>query len=462
MNERMASPRSGLLRLMVLLFWIAARSAFASESNGPSEAPSSWPDSNVILVSIDTLRPDHLGAYGYDKPTSPHLDEIAREGVLFRNAVAPSPTTLPSHTSLFTGLSPSSHGVVVSQGRKAPPELVTMAEVLSAQGYTTASVNDGVYLGARFGLGQGFSHFEQVHDSVGRKAKQSTRLTDRVARAFTWLDQAKPKRFFLFVHSYEVHIPLTPPVETLSMFEEAYDGPLGDTILTGEWFEQANTTKDPADIQHWIRLYDASIRSADAGFGALVRGLRERGLYDDSLIIVVSDHGEELGERTGLSLHGNTLFDEALRIPLLVKFPGGEFAGRVVDDQVRLIDVFPTVLAALGLESRKGIDGRSLLPTLRADEGERPAVSVTEENQAALRMPPWKLYRRGSAVTLFNLEDDPGERRDVADEHPEVVESLGIRLKELTTEDADQLQRARRKKLSKNTREQLRALGYVE
>ncbi|MDG2307221.1 MAG: sulfatase [Candidatus Binatia bacterium] len=459
----MTSPRHRLLQLSVLLLLlIGVSAACVTESNGPSDVPSSWPDSNVIVVSIDTLRPDHLGAYGYDEPTSPHLDEFAREGVLFRSAVAPSPTTLPSHTSLFTGLSPSSHGVVISEGRKAPPELVMMAEVLSARGYATASLNDGGYLGAPFGLGQGFEHFEQARNSVGRSAKRSTRLIDRVVSALTWLDSVEPKKFLLFVHSYEVHIPLTPPVETLSIFEESYDGPLGDAILTREWFGRANSTKAPADIQHWIRLYDAAIRSADAGFGALVRGLRERGLYDDSLIVVVSDHGEELGERTGLSLHGKTLFDEALRIPLLVKFPGGEFAGRVVDRQVRLIDVFPTVVGALGLDVPAEIDGESLLPTLRTDDGERPAVSITEGSQAALRQPPWKLYRRDGALTLFNLEDDPGELRDVAAGYPEIVESLGVKLEELTAEEADLLQRSRRKKLSKNRREQLRALGYVE
>ena len=444
-----------------LLLWLVG-SCPAATANPASSASS--PRSNLIVVSIDTLRPDHLGVYGYESPTSPNLDAFARESVLFENAVAPSPTTLPSHTSLFTGLSPSSHGVDQSKGRKAPMELITLAELLAKQGYATASVNDGGYLGAPFGLGQGFSHFDQSRGSVDRSARRSTQLAERVESALGWLDEVRPERFFLFVHSYEVHIPLSPPEESLAHFEESYEGPLGDVILTDEWFGRANSTTDPADVRHWIRLYDASVRSADAGFGKLVRGLRERGLYEDSLIVVVSDHGEELGERTGLSLHGKTLYDEVLRIPLLIKLPGGASAGHVVSQQARLIDVLPTVLSALGLESPAAIDGESLLATLDGASGSRPrpAVSVTEGGQVALREPPWKLYRRNGEQTLFHLEDDPGEKRDVARTHPETVDALGHRLEALTVVDPKVQARARRNKLSTSRREQLRALGYVE
>lgn len=444
-----------------LLLWIAGSCPTASADPNSRAAV---PGNNVIVVSIDTLRPDHLGMYGYDAPTSPNLDAFARESVLFKNAVAPSPTTLPSHTSLFTGQSPSTHGVDQSKGRKAPMELITLAEILTKQGYATASVNDGGYLGAPFGLGQGFSHFDQSRGSVDRSARRSTRLAERVESALAWWDGVRPKHFFLFIHSYEVHIPLSPPEESLAHFEESYEGPLGDVILTNEWFGRAKSTKDPADVRHWIRLYDASVRSADAGFGKLVRGLRERGLYEDSLIVVVSDHGEELGERTGLSLHGKTLYDEVLRIPLLIKLPGGASAGHVVHQQARLIDVLPTLLSALGLESPSGIDGESLLTSLDGNAGRRPrpAVSVTEGGQAALREPPWKLYRRNGEQTLFHLEDDPGEKRDVAGTHPETVDALGRRLDALTAVDPAVQGRARRNKLSASRREQLRALGYVE
>lgn len=458
-------PEVALHFLGLLLVALSLHQALGSPS-ATSRTRQQPPRPNVILISVDTLRADHLGTYGYDSPTSPRIDAFAKEGVVFENAMAPTPATLPSHTTLFTGLSPGTHGILTNRRRRAAPGLLTMAELLRSGGLRTASINDGAYLGRGFGLDQGFQFFDTIPDAVAETRTVATTLSDRAKKALAWLDASPPGEFFLFVHSYEVHIPLTPPTQALARFpvDPGYEGPIGDSILLPQWYRWTNAISDPADARPWIRIYDAAIRSADEGLAEFLAGLRERGLYEDSLIILLSDHGEELGERTGFSLHGKTLFDEVLRIPLIIKFPGGAFAGRRVRNQVRLMDVMPTVLQVLGLPIPENLEGRSLLPSIeRPDrDGIRPAIARVGSEQLSIRLPPWKLYREDETTKLFHLDRDPGELRDLAADNPSVLDSLRVATEHMRQIDFQAVGRARRPGSNPALRKKLEALGYVE
>jgi arylsulfatase A-like enzyme len=410
---------------------------------------------NIVLISLDTLRADHVGAYGYQRDTSPNMDQLARNGVLFADTIAPAPQTLASHASLFTSLIPSHHGALANFKFKLSEDAVTMAEILAEQGYATVSFNDGGLLDPEFGCDQGFD----VYDSTMRKS----RFASRVEPAAQWLSDRLVEPFFLFLHTYEVHLPLVPEPEYLALFESDYEGPLpghfGGKVL--KEFRGGKYGEDPADIEHIVAIYDACIRSMDSSLGDLIGALKDNRLYDRSLIIVTSDHGEEYGERGRIAVHGPTLYDEVIRVPLIIKFPHDRFGGTVVDRQVRLIDILPTTLEVIGVEPLPHFEGSSLIGLVRGDEDrDLPAVSETKRGSvSSLRDSSWKLIRGNRRRQLFDLTSDPGESQDLIEQRAVHADSLEESLDEI---------RASRPSLrtdydpSAESVERLRALGYVE
>jgi arylsulfatase A-like enzyme len=410
---------------------------------------------NIVLISIDTLRADHVGVYGYHRDTTPNIDRFAREAVIFADPVAPAPQTLASHASLFTSLLPSHHGALGNFRFKLADDAVTMAEILADNGYATVSFNDGGLLDEDFGCGQGF----ELYDSTRKKSP----FAGRVAPAKEWLAQEPAEPFFLFLHTYEVHLPLTPEPQYLELFESDYDGPLpghfGGTVLRR--FRDGEIETDRANVDHIVALYDAAIRSMDDSFQDLIDSLRGRGLYDRSLIILTSDHGEEYGERGRIAVHGPTLYDEVIRVPLIIKFPHDRFASTVVEQQVRLIDILPTMLELIEVEPLPHFEGTSLVGLIDgSQEGDLPAVSETRTGKlASLRDRSWKLIKGNRKGMLFDVEHDPAEFNDVAQDNPGQVESLVATL--------DAIRSARPERSTPHdpdaeSIEQLRALGYVE
>ena len=286
----------------------------------------------MVLVSIDTLRPDHLGCYGYTRPTSPNLDAFRKDAVLFDQAFAHAPSTLASHAAILASLLPPHHGASISNDLALPREVLTLAEVLKEAGYTTASYNGGIQLDPAWGLDQGFDVYASVKPR-GAPAESLVDKTDRFAhqvdRAAAWIRGRRSPGFFLFLHTYEVHHPYSPEPDDLALFRGSYDGPLPD-LVTVELLKEVNGGKRPVDDrdrQHIVDTYDAEIRSMDRAFGTLVALLKERKLYDAALVIVTSDHGEEFGEHGQMGWHSHTLYDELLRVPLLVKLPKSRRAG---------------------------------------------------------------------------------------------------------------------------------------
>jgi len=420
---------------------------------------------NVILISIDTLRADHLGCYGYRVATSPAIDRFAGEAVLFETAVAQAPSTEPSHASIFTSLLPSHHGAYFSMKAPLHPDNVTMAEILRGQGLATKSVNDGAQVQAKWGFDQGFDEYTTL---PGPPTEYTFRRT--VEHAVAWLEAHGDERFFLFLHTYEPHHPYTPGQRFYELVGHTNESDLPAEI-SKQLLEELNRRFDTltaAEKRHIVAAYDAEIRSMDEAFGRLVAELERLGLYESTLIVFTSDHGEELGERDRMGWHSHALFDEQLLVPLIVRLPGGRHAGRRVATQVRSIDILPTVLDVLGVPPLAVFEGETLMPLVRGEPGaDRPAVSqrdvATPRGPISLRTGRWKLYDRTQLrrLLLFDVEQDPGELHNLVRDEPTRVRELGGEIEELLAGRPDGRYRGR-VEIDEDLRRRLEELGYLK
>jgi arylsulfatase A-like enzyme len=408
----------------------------------------------VILISIDTLRADHLGCYGYGKNTSPHVDRFREDAILFRNAIAQASSTLPSHASILSSLIPWHHGARFSTKTALAEEVVTLTEVLKDRGYVTVSMNGGGQVSAPFGIAQGFDIYK-----TERKGDVFSRT---VERALPSLARHGDGRLFLFLHTYEVHGPYTPSRACLRKLGPAPESDL-PRRLNNELRERINRGEvsiEPEDVRAVVHAYDAEIRSMDEGFGKLIRILKGVGIYDRSLIVFTSDHGEEFREHGILAQHSHSLYDELLRVPLLVKLPRSRHAGTTVESLAGGIDVAPTILEALGLPIPASFQGRSLLPDIEGTSPEDLVVvslrdTPPERRVASIRTDRWKLYDG----KLFDLESDPLETRDVSGDHPELVALLADRLRRIL--EARTAPTGGEARLSDQTLQRLVELGYL-
>lgn len=359
-------------------------------------------DYNVILISIDTLRADHLGAYGYPRDTSPHIDAFAADSVQFNTAIAQAPSTLPSHASIFTGLIPVKHGSFAALQAPISPEVSTLPEILSDAGFRTMSWNGGGLVGSLFGFGRGFDEYITDRDN--------DRFADKVALATEWLDSNPNEKFFMFLHTYEVHDPYDPDPEYMALFDGDYSGELPDKIDVS-FLAKVNSGKEAVsaeDVQHIRNAYDGEIRSMDEAFGKLLAYLKAQGLYDDTLIIFTSDHGEEFGEHGGVGRHFFTLYDELLHVPLIIKMPGLKMAGSVVDEQVRGLDILPTVLDVLAVNADLDIDGQSLISLMQGKPGEK-LIAVSQQDTSDV-LPPTSIRTANRKLIVFPpVLDNPEE-----------------------------------------------------
>ncbi|MFN0245187.1 MAG: sulfatase [Planctomycetota bacterium] len=423
----MALRRLVFFALPILL---AACSGEAEREAGPAAAPTASRPPNVLLVSIDTLRADHLGCYGYPRATSPSIDALAARGVTFERAYSHSSKTAISHMSIMTGLLPESHGVEQwkrGNVHRLSDAIPTMATLLQQRGYRTAGIADGGNVSGKLGFDQGMDEYRQIGD-----------VADTFAAAGDWIEASvradTRKPFFLFVHTYEVHDPYTPRVPFQAMFTAPdYDGAiigseseLQEKVGGAKWQQLHNlfwklVKKDePADVQHLKDLYDGSIRLTDEHIGKLFARLDTLGVTGDTLIVILSDHGEEFLEHTQFG--HEQIYDELLHVPFVAAFPASSSAqwrGRRVKPLVRMIDVLPTVLDVVGIATPTHVQGRSLVPLIDSDGGggappEEVASSWREAGWQAFRHGEWKIVRRtqGSTVEreeLFHLARDPGE-----------------------------------------------------
>ena len=490
--RRGAAPDRMLVAMVLLLTaapLVDAGLPQRSAAAAASAASSTGAPKQIVLISIDSLRADAVSAYSPGRSATPALDGLANESVLFERAMATAPWTLPSMASVLTGLSPSVH-LVTSLTARLSDRVTTLAESLRGRGYRTAAIVHNPLLEPSRNFAQGFDEYVDLHEpsygeSLGHRLLQSALpslfpaapwpLTgNHSATVIDWLEANREESFFLWVHVFDPHLPYTPRPEQLGA------RPPGDLgfAFEGQSEVTQGVLRPAAAEQQWIRrLYDAEVRDVDANVEEMLDTLKRLGLYDGALIVVTSDHGEEFWEH-GAQGHGHALYDELLRVPLVVKVPGSTVRGRR-SAPVTTSSIAPTILELSGITFDPGsLSAPSLVPLLQADTPDASGRAVVSsvvwsagplvDGRDAVLMGDSKyiLARDPAHDQLFDLAVDPGERRSLSASAPERL-AAGRQLLERHLEAAAGL----RKRLGieegsltidENTLRQLRSLGYVQ
>lgn len=398
------------------------------------------PIRNVLLISIDTLRADHVSSYGFPRRTTPNIDAVAREGVLFRNVYTPAPVTLPAHSSMLTGTLPLVHGVRDNLDQRLPDSSVTLAEILKPRGFATAAVVSSFVLDRRFNLSQGFDSYDDRFDAVHMIGDVSERKGEETsAHATRWLEAHAGAPFFLFVHYYDPHDPYQPPAP-----------------FATEWAGDA---------------YSGEVAFADHCVGQVLETLKRLRLFDSTLIVITGDHGEMLGEHGELN-HGFFVYEAALKVPLIFRVPGAKTAARQVEQAVGLIDVAPTIAALLGAPIPKQAQGQDLSPWLTSTGGGGAAAralyaeTITPtryygaSSLLALIADGWK-YIETSRPELYDLRHDPGETTNLVREQAARAELFGKQLAQLVANAQRTAVPGEAATLDDDARRRLEALGYL-
>jgi len=372
----------------------------------------------IVLVTIDTLRADRLGCYGYDKPTTPNMDSLAESSILFRDAFTPCTYTVPTHYGILTGRYPSNLSVFFRQGFGAldTDREVMLQEVLTAKGYETAAFVGAMVLRKEWGFDAGFGVYDdKTTTSEKNRPEELFRPGEETNRAlFSWIRENKDRDFFVWTHYFDVHGPYVSPEPFASTFRPEYYGPdpvMLPVVRDGRpggipryqalgmgMDEGGEIAGREQDARVYLAGYDSGVRHLDDIVGRLVEELKTQGIFDDTMLVVTADHGEALGEDGVWFFHGLTVTPEQARVPLLIKLPGGLRAGEVVEGPVSTVDIFPTALEVAGLDARRfELDGESLL-SARKDDGR----SVFCENE----------WQRGIARGKYMLVREKKVSRD--------------------------------------------------
>jgi arylsulfatase A-like enzyme len=462
------------MRLAATL-WIAALAAGCGRSDGAATAARAvgWAEGeappSVLLVSIDTLRPDHLGLYGYERDTSPYLDRLAAECLVFDRAYTTAAWTLVAHMSMLTGLEPEEHGVT-EPTRALSPEVPPVAERLREVGYRTLGFPAGVciWVAPKFGFGRGFDLYE-AHDGPPD-------LRERIDRELDQLADDRP--VFVFAHVFDVHTAMftpgftgfyDPPAPHDTAFLPDARARLADVNCKQVWDDMG--TLPPDQLEALIALYDGGIRYVDSELEHLIEGWRERGLLDRSILIITADHGEGLGDHGRVGGHGG-MYEEGLRIPLLVRFPDGHRAGERESGLASVIDYAPTILETAGLEVEPWRSGTSLRRAAGEGGGASEAGEAGEASEGrvvrathALVSDRWKLVKAAPEDQLYDLAEDQHELEPLS------AKEEGLQAQAQALRQRYQSERVRRERapgtaidldaLDPEELESLRKLGYA-
>jgi arylsulfatase A-like enzyme len=418
---------------------------------------------NVILISIDTLRADHLSCYGYRRPT-PHIESLARDGVLFEMAMSQAPWTTASHMSVFTSLYPTVHRVTHSALSEVQSTLV---QVFHDGGYQTAAFVEATALDRRYGFDRGFDVYRGKSDDPSAGSNN-----ERVMDWVTHRDRSRP--FFLFTHYYDVHRKYNPPPP----YNSVYRGQEAEVehLIVGPYGRRRGLTAQ--QLYDIMALYDGEIRYVDDQINNLMQFLKQNHLYEDSFIVLMADHGEGFLDHS-LMDHGNSLYQELMHVPLILKLPHSRLAGTHREQTVRLIDILPTVLDYAGLKSTAMIQGASLIPLLFGTRGEIPPVySTGAVGSEAITAGQWKLIHNADLLKrlemvplalpvdyeLYDLNLDPGEMNNLAAVNREQMKMLNGLLQSQTALNDLLASRihTEHKPLNQEMEEELKSLGYLQ
>ncbi|MGA1794781.1 MAG: sulfatase-like hydrolase/transferase [bacterium] len=429
MRKSLTPQRKWVVPIMAGLLWFVSVLATAAPPH----------PRNILLITIDTIRADHLGCYGYDSIKTPHIDALATNGVLFENAFSPVPLTLPSHTSILTGTYPAFHGVRNNGTFAVPDSVASIAEILKGEGYVTAAFVASYVLDRRFGLDKGFDVYDDIlSEDPEQNFLDKERRADAVTRAATeWLSETRPGRFFMWIHYFDPHMHYDPPPPFSRKYSRnPYDGEIAYT-------------------DHWI--------------GMLMEHLQKLGLSEDTLVVLTGDHGEGLGAHKEKT-HGIFIYDTTLQVPLIISCPRLFPQSQRIRPLVRLIDVAPTILEIAGCKPHKDMQGLSVVPLIRGEgedmdlvlycESFYPLFSHRWSPLEGIRTGRWK-YIEAPSRELYRLDEDPGERRNLVDREPDEARRLADMLARLKREHAAVSREAPRPQLDDKAKEMLRSLGYV-
>ena len=401
---------------------------------------------NIIFITVDTTRADRMGFLGSKRGVTPNLDVLARQGVVFERAYSQAPLTPVSHATIFTGTYPQFH-TVTDFGHPLPALLPFVPEILHNSGYHTAAFIGSIILDPKGnmapGFDRGFDHFdagfhmkrdaqESRYDNVERRAG------DVVGHAIAWLKVNRQSPFFIWIHLYDPHAPYDPPPPYDKRFRDPYDG---------------------------------EIAYADASLGKLFQYLRQRGLYDRALVLMMSDHGESLGAH-GEAMHGIFLYDETIQVPMFFKLPGALLAGRRVTSRVRLVDVAPTLLSMLSLPLPPTFQGESLVPLMKMKStkaaADLPAYAETDYPHRAFGWSALRAMRTGKYLfirapkrELYDATQDQGAEHNLAEKSPAVTGTLQAQLDQFHRDTSSFPEKSEQKSLTSEQSENLTALGYV-
>lgn len=392
---------------------------------------------NVILISIDTCRADYLGCYGFGRATTPNIDAVARQSVLFENVVVPVPLTLPAHCSMLTGTIPPYHGAHDNLDYRLGDTNVTIAEILKEHGFVTGALISTFVLDSQFGLKQGFDSYNDTFEAEYAVGTVSERKGGEASRfAMEWLEQHKGEKFFFFLHYYDPHTEYIPPEPFASRFADD--------------------------------LYAGEIAYTDYCIGQVVQKLRDLALFDSSLLIITGDHGEMLGEH-GEQDHGYFIYQSAIKVPLLFKLPG-QRKPKVVKDLVALVDIVPTICGLVGIEPTAQVQGKDLSGYLggKSAPGEERYVYTeslypTKYNANTLLgvvTERWK-YIQTTRPELYDLIGDQQESNNVIEQHFQQARILQDRLRQILEQTVRERQTDGKAELDEQSRKRLESLGYV-
>jgi arylsulfatase A-like enzyme len=404
---------------------------------------------NVLLIVVDTLRRDHLGAYGYERATSPQLDRFAASAVRYERAWSQAPWTTPSLAALLTSRQPARLGIT-SLESTLPESATLLSERLAAAGWTTGAIVSHRFVSKRWGFARGFDHFDDDnaldHDAITSPAVSQ--------RALEFLNAHRGIPFFLWLHYFDPHFAYREHPEHAFERHAPYDGPAQPGVRFGALLRMQQRL-GPADARELIRRYDSEIAFTDAHIGRVLDHLTTLGLDANTLVVFTADHGEEFLEHARLG-HTKTLYEEVVAVPLLVRFPGG--AAGVVAAPVALVDVAPTILDVLGLPADPQAAGRVLPRPGESASPERVVLTATERprRKIAAMSEGFKLIRDGSHDEYYDLAADPGERHPLTDRSQGPFARLERAIEQLASGSRD----GHTIDLSQEERERLRALGY--
>ncbi len=433
--------------IVLAIFIFAALLLFTGFKNRTNSAVCS--NCNVIIVGYDTVAAKHVSSLGYDKETTPNLDAIAAEGFSFANNISPAPWTVPAFMSLFTGLYPTEHKVInkfsvfnseektIANLKKLSPNAETLAQVFKKNGYVTGGFTGDAGVSAQFGDGIGFDVYtdDKTFGSIENSSKY----------ALDWLNKNKGKKFFMFLHGYDAHGQFKTPEKYQGTFTlKNYSGKLNGTNAEEAALREEQLVKKlnltGSDVNFLNGIYDSKIKDGDARFGEFWSELKKMGLDRNTVVVILSDHGEEFYEHGGID-HGHTLYDELVHVPLVFKVPGMK-GGMKITDQVTSLDVAPTLFDILGIKPDQAYQsqmrGASLLPFMQGKETSPQDIFMETDyrdftHKRGIRTADgWKyiLTMQTNKAELYNIKADPGELRNVANDYPEIASALDKRLRD--------------------------------